>query len=472
MKTLLILLSAFLFTAETFGGESKKFEKTFQVPANKKIEFNGTSSMDVEIKSWNKNEIQIELIVEVSCSDKEVEKEYIGAFNIESWETSTDFIIKLNEPDFENHWSIWDIFKFRFHYYYETSKKGVIYIPETNNADMNIRYSQILLQNTKGEINLIGRGNEIRANDARNMGRIDNAYGNIYLKDCSGTLDLDTRGSELEIDGFEGRAKIKGLYSNMKINDVSEFLDVTTRSSEISIRNTGSDLKLEADYSNVVLENINGTVEMKHRGAELKAKNLGGLNFDGPYTNISIDGIRESSDNLVKIVNRSGSISLSDCQNDVRIIDSYSEIDLNNITGNIYLESRSNTISAKKIVGNWMSSSSYCDLTLKEIEADSISIVNKSNPVTVFSLNNPDFVGINNEYGAVTLDLPDNYEGEISLYATYGEIETEIPLKVKTQGSSSNAFGRVGTAERTLSIESRSANILLKTHPSQYSSKM
>lgn len=456
-------LIALLFVTTAITGTSRKeFKKSFPVQPNQSIDIRTVSSLDVKIRSWDKNEVMFDLDISINSSDNNFEEYYIETFDIIS--TSRTEYLLLEFEEIENGgWSIWDIFRLKFHFYVEKNISGEIWVPRDNPLTSDFRYGDVLLEDMAAEINIDGRSNELIIKNCPNIRTIKNDYGNVTISNSGGKLLLESRSSEVKLNGFSGIVKIDAPYSNVEIFDVDSTLILSTRSSNVIAKNIKGDLKLNSDYCKVEVENIEGYVTISDRSGELYIKNVEGLKIDIPYSKCRIDGINGKSNKPLEIASRSGNISIYNVIADIIIDDTYSNFDFKNITGNINLYSRSGEITGENIVGNWISETQYSSIKLKGLNADRVSVTNRSEPISIDFIKSPQSIDIKNEYGGVNLLLPNNYKGEVKLFATYADIDCDFPLKIKSQGNTVNAFGKVGDGGKaTMNIETRSEDILIK----------
>jgi len=462
-KTITLLVVLFFLMLTLSATERKKVKKSFPVQPGQAIEINTVSGLELKVNTWDKNEVSFNLAVKIMSSDKDYEDEYIEEFDITDVSNDSELILDFVEAG-NGGWSFWDIFRLKFHYYIEKNIEGEIYVPKNNSLRINTKYSNITISDVQGELNFNSRGNSLVLQNCGDVREIENNYGDVTIKNCSGKLDLNSKSSKIIVEGFSGATNIDANYSEIEVSDISGYLNILTRSAEVDIGNIGGDLKLNADYSNVRIKNIEGFAEIGNRSGAVKINSVGGLKINAPYTELDIENIRGTIDRKIEISNYSGEIKINKAVGDLFINDSYSDIKLAGIKGNIMLFSRSSTIEAENIVGSWTSDTEYCAISVLRINASKLMIDNRSNPVSVTFINNPDTVEIENNYGDVDIKVPSNYEAEILLFATYGSIETDIPLRLTSQGSSENAVGRIGTRKATMTIETHSADIKIKTH--------
>ncbi len=449
----------FLFSFTLFAAKEKTITKTIEVKPEQKIELNGVSGMDVKFVSWDKPEIKIDLKLRISSSDDDFELAYIKDFKIDTWETQSRLVVDLLETPEEAGFNFLNLFKLQISVTTNKNISGIIYIPANNPIITKFRYGEILFEDIKSELSVTGRGNELNFKNCADLREIENPYGDVSVIDSKGILKLETRSSKLEIINFSGATDVIAPYTPIKLAGLDGDLSLEGRSADLSIKDLKGNLILNAPYSEIEIANVEGTIDMKARSESVRIVGARGLKYNGPYTNLTVSGIASEQEADISIDNQSGKINISHTKGNIIIRDNYSDMNLKEIVGNIDLTSRSSKIRCEKIKGNWKSETQYSRIEIDEIDGEKVSVLNRSEAVLIDFLNHPKFVKVENTYGNIELALAKDYEGNFKIYSTYGNISSDFPLKVKTQGSSSNAYGSIGNSSSEIELETRSANI-------------
>lgn len=456
-KALLVLL--LLTYSGIFAEQTKTLERSFNVKSGQKIIIENLSGAKLIVKPWEKNEAYVKLRVKISSSDKDFEKEYIRSLALKESSDNTELRITYDETKSEGSgWKFLGI-DLRFNYYQKKEITGEIYIPEKNDFQTNAKYGELNVYDLEGEIELYGRSNKLIVKNCPNLKAIDNDYGDTDIEACGGNLLLRNRSNKTNIKAFNGSLKVEADYSNIIIDDVSSKVIVDSRSGDHSISNVKGDLKINSHYSNITLDNIGGFADVISKSGNIDINNAAGVNVNGEYCNIKLKSIHGKPEKTMKIKAKSGMLDIEDLTGNLNIDNPYSEMEFRQIKGNIDLSGKSSTVRGNNITGNWKSNTEYMTVKIRDLSAKSIDITNRSNPVILDLSTAPTDVNITNEYGEVKIDMPRGYSGEIDMSVQYGEIETNLPVKHKSLGSSAYAVGRVGNGQGKFSIETKSANI-------------
>jgi len=141
----------------------------------------------------------------------------------------------------------------------------------------------------------------------------------------------------------------------------------------------------------------------------------------------------------------------------------YSDIDLKSITGDVVIESGSNSIKGNDINGNWISETEYSKISLSDMVSDEVRITNRSEDVKVAFKNLPIKTIIENNYGNVNLSLPKEYLGEVILKSTYGEIKSNFEFYKIIENGKTKRRMKKGQNNSTLNINCSHGNVELIT---------
>lgn len=229
--TIFILLSWTLTTAQE---QQRILTKNFPLTANGKVAIDNSYG-SVKLKSWNKNEVAIEVKITVKGGNRERAEEFLDEIDI-AFDNSENEVRAMTQLPNQNRswWKSWSFFGTKSLNY---SIDYLVQMPQTAQLD------------------------------------IDNAYGNIYLDETDGAAQLECSYGRLDIG---------------KLNHPQNTIDLAyAPSSSIDFINGG---RIEADYSGLEIEQANRLVYE----ADFTKGNFGqitSLNFDADYGSLSIEEV-------------------------------------------------------------------------------------------------------------------------------------------------------------------------------------
>lgn len=460
MKHYLIFIACLLFALSAMAEQNTTLEKRITTTASQRIEIDGFSSTDISFKSWDKNEVYIKLDISISSSDDDYEKKFISSTKITESQTSSGVRLQFERiKDYSDGWSLLkSIFKGRF--YTKTEITGEIYVPQSNPLSTDLKYGTISLENMNGEINLNGKSNSLTLRNCSAIARVENDYGTTHIENSGGNLYLNAASSTVTINDFTGTVKIDANYSTVTINRVSNNIAINDKSGKLDIEDISGDAKIDADYSTITLNNVKGYADISSKSATIRVYSVDAVQVKANYSNVKINDVKGIPGKPIIVNGQSGDLTLEDAIGNVQIDNPYSTIDLAQIKGSITINSKSATIHADDIQGDWNSRTEYSSVTIRRLTANDVKMINKSNPISVQLKNVPSNIDILNEYGDVSVHMPSGFSGDVDLYAEYGTVDTNFPIRPKS-GRKSSYTAKVGSGNGSITIETKSANIEL-----------
>lgn len=462
MKTLLIaLISAVLYggAVETFD-KDRELEKRYPVEPGERIEIAGFNGSDITFRSWDKNEVSIKLRVRFESSDEEFEQRYIEEIAIKESRNSSGLSITLDEPRFSAAKGGWLSRLFRS-YYVRKEISGEIVVPQSNPLTAEVKYATLTLENMAGTVHLPGGNNDLTLKNCGALGEIRNDYGKTVIEQSGGNLKLTSKSGKVTVEEFNGPAWIDAEYTTIKVSRVKGETTIRSKSATITAGDIGSHLTVDADYSTLTVENVAGFLKVTNQSGKVRVRKVEGLSVDAKYTSVEAREVSGKAGKEITVLGQSGSLTLEDAAGNLRIENPYSKIDLKNIQGNIDLANKSGRVTAAGIQGDWTSATEYSTVTVRDLTAQTVRMTSKSNPIDLHLKTTPSVIDIRNEHGSVSVSMPVGYSGDVVMEASYGNIDTNLPIRSKSLGSGAYATGKVGSGSGSITIETKSAGIKL-----------
>jgi len=253
----------------------------------------------------------------------------------------------------------------------------------------------------KSSIRIISEHSDIDISGVKNSSEIENTHGNIKIMDCEGNLSIKNSHGDIEVKNLKGDIKIFSPHSSVNIEGASSA-EIEAGFEDINLKNL-KNLKLITKHAPVEISEINGEIyiENKHSEVRIKDSKLKGK-IEGEHLEIDGDGIMSE---------------------ELQIVNSYEPIILRNFSGKGKIYSRHN-----------------------EIEID----VGKGSNLEIEC-----------EYSDITLNLDEEWKGEISLDAYQGEVDvSNLPLNIEGEGTRKIFRANLG-GNNILSVKTTYGKILI-----------
>ncbi|MFA5833301.1 MAG: DUF4097 family beta strand repeat-containing protein [Bacteroidota bacterium] len=447
-----------MYSVMLLSAEVKSIKKTIPVKDAQAVELMGFSGASLTIKSWDKNEIAIDIKVDYSSSNKENEQEYVQSVDVTQEQTGERVIVSFRQSKRGDEGFSWKkLFSLQFFTYSNLKVTGEIYVPASHPLIADFRYGDYSLEGIQGSLELYGVSNTLFIKNCSAIKKIENNYGKTTIEQSGGGLSLEGTSSTISIRNFTGQVDADASYSTITLNSIKQNATVLCVSGHIEMNDIGGNVILDAKYSKMRLEKVRGTTSIESQSGTIQMKEIFGADIDAPYSNISIESVNGTG-NPISVRNMSGDVTIYNCSRDVKIEDSYSKIELENIQGNIKIAGQSSSIDGKRITGNVIIKDEYADIQIDQLSASTVEITNKSNKIDIDLLTKPAKIEIFNEYGPVSVRLPD-FIGDVKLKASYGSVITNLPVEVEEIGGGFIAMGKIGNGSGTMNIKTVSGNI-------------
>lgn len=270
--------------------KSRTINKEYKVNADAKVSIDNRYG-DLKITTWDKNRVEIEVIITVKGDDIDSVEERLESIDVE-FEASSSFVSA--KTIFEKEQKGWSFWKKSRNLSYKINYK--VKMPKTNDADLDNDYGSIYLGDLSGQADINCDYGKIT------VGELSASNNNINLDYCSlsnidymksGNVNVDY--SKITIDETEN-AKVNADYSTVKFGktqninfnidygsiSIDEAIDVNGNSdyASMSFGTIIKNLEIETDYGSISVKRL--------------AKGFENVVIDGQYAGIKI-GVDEGA---------------------------------------------------------------------------------------------------------------------------------------------------------------------------------
>ncbi len=270
-KILFILLVVPVMAFATDKGKGK-YEKSKSIKKEYSVDSDALLRIDnkygnVDVTSWNKNQVVIEVKITVSGNNEEKVIKRLSMIDVKFDASRGEVYAKTVIGKNSSNWSSWWGKKSNVHYQIDYKVK----VPMTNDASLN------------------------------------NDYGNIYLNELKGDASINCDYGKIIIgDLYSTRNKINLDYCSSSTIGKMNGGSINADYSKFTVEDAG-DIRLNADYSTSVFESLNDLSYNCDYGS-LKANRARSIVGDGDYLTTRLGQIAKK----VEITSDYGSIRIED----------------------------------------------------------------------------------------------------------------------------------------------------------------
>lgn len=292
--TMLFLALSMLISTQIYAADAEKtksIHKTFKVTAKHVLEIENQFGK-VDIKSWDKNEIKvdIEIIVDVN-SDKKAQQK-LDEIQIDFKESSDRLSIKTNLGSEDKDVNITGKQKIEINY--------TIMMPITNELDLENKFGAITLDQLKGRAEI-----EVQFGSAK-IGKLFSNTNDLVFKfsdpiiiDEIGGGEIDLKFSKLEL-GKSGELELSSQMSDSKIGDVQNS-QMKVNYGSIELKSV-PELKLNSSMSTIRIAELKngGDIDVQYGKLIIGklSKDFKGLTINSKFTPVEISVEQGSAFNL------------------------------------------------------------------------------------------------------------------------------------------------------------------------------
>ena len=215
-------------------------EKTFQINQGKTLKVDASSG-NIEISSWDKNEVY----VKISGNNRAKEK---VEFTFQNDENRVDVIAKSKSSFFGFSSGIRMRFEIKvprnFNPETHTSGGNIKLDGLTGNPILKTSGGNIFVKNTTGNIRTNTSGGEIRVENVSCSVNLSTSGGNITANNFNGNFDAHTSGGNIKLTGNDSKIYAERSGGNIKLNYTGENKGI-----ELSTSGGDIEINLPADFN-------------------------------------------------------------------------------------------------------------------------------------------------------------------------------------------------------------------------------
>ena len=257
IKVILSVISiiVFLFPILILAEGNILIEKEYTVGPNDNLSVK-VSVADIQLKSWDKEEVNIKIIGSESVND-------YFKFDFSYVDGSVNLVSEKKED-----WGSWGYIK---------NYSIKIYVPSKFNIDVKTSGGDIEAKMIKGNIQFYTSGGDLELKSLKGELVVKTSGGDIELKDFEGNSEVKTSGGDIEAKGIDGSIVAKTSGGDIEINAKDGKVIAGTSGGDIGLKFSGNNLGVELYTSggsiNVQLsEDFSADVLLKTSGGSIKNK--------------------------------------------------------------------------------------------------------------------------------------------------------------------------------------------------------
>ena len=216
--------------------KNKSVNKSYNVSSSDKLQIENSFGK-VEVHTWNKNEVKVDVTIEVSANTAAFAQKVIDGISVDDSKNGGDISFKTSNKGVNNSKDEKSTMKVN----YEIS------MPASNPLSISNSFGSTVVPDFKGEITLLSKFGSLTTGTLSNVKSIDVEFGSAKIESANGPVTI--KYSSGEIDKLVGNIKLDIEFSSViKINIDNSLtgLDAKVSYSTVNFRPAGD---LSASYN-------------------------------------------------------------------------------------------------------------------------------------------------------------------------------------------------------------------------------
>lgn len=231
-----------------------------------------------------------------------------------------------------------------------------------------------------------------------------NYLGDISVKDYDAPITINERYGDIDIASTTGKLNITHRYGNVTVSDSLNSLNLETHYSRIDLK-TMLSLSLDCAYSRGIIDTVKkDTVLTDARYSKFTIQSANNVSIDGKHSELSLKNITGG----------------------LNIRNSYENIYMENIEGNILVKASDCKIDIQKAISdNIIIEDAYDNIRLYGITAKRVDIVQRKGKLELDFDRIDDALNIKSSYSKIYLSLPKELKALFNVEVYNGKISNQ-----------------------------------------------
>ena len=338
-------------------------------------------------------------------------------------------------------------------------------IPMNVMIGLQTRYSSVDIRGFRKGLRVENRSGKVLVNDIKESVMISNDYGEVTAGEISGDLKITNRSSKVDVKNVIGLVQINAEYSKINISAIDGDIAMTNRSGVLNAFDIRGGIRGVGPYMNYELTNIDGEISIDNKSGDVTIDGARTLSVSGDYVNIFAKGV--NSGIPLQIDGRSADIRLEQIESDITLSGQYLNTELTNIDGSVTIRNRSGEITLTNISKDLSIEGEYLEIEVNKFYGENISVVNRSNDVSLETMSSLKRVFLENQNGDIEITLNKPFIGTVLLENEYGDLSSDLKLadqRIDRSDNSINISGKTGDGDGKMSIRNKSGDIQIRSN--------
>lgn len=212
--------------------KTRSINKSYNVSASDKLNIDNSFGK-VEVHTWEKNEIKVDVTIEVSASREDLAQKIFDGITVNDTQSGKDISFKTKINGSGNNGGKGEKSTMRVNY--------SISMPASNSLQIDNEFGATVLPDYRGEVDLVSKFGSLTTGSLPNVKRIDVEFGHASFENISNG-NISIKYSNASFGKLTGTIKLNLEFSNsvkMSMDNALTGLDVKASYSTLSLKPVG-----------------------------------------------------------------------------------------------------------------------------------------------------------------------------------------------------------------------------------------
>ena len=364
-----------------------------------------------------------------------------------------------------------------------------------NNLDIRSTFSQIDVQNITGKVSITNSSGAIYLEKidgdldvANSFGPIEvvyikghtslsNSYAPIIVDNSAGQLDITTSGV-VNVDGHDGDADIRSSNGEIDLFGITGQLIAVNSFGLMQVEKVGGDAEIENSNAPTEVTNVKGQLTVSNKFAPITISDVGGkvivkssngvVSVENTRAGVSIVNRFDEVSVLnvagaVSVFNTNAPVTVTKANAQVNVVSQFGPVMVSRVTGDVKVENQNASVDLADITGATIVNTTFGLVSCENLRG-SFLIGNDNGSVEMVRI-----LGIDKDsevrttFGDILLELSQPASYNLSATTSYGEIDTNLPMKISSNEGVSTAQYLTKKTNPSIKLTGNNSSIKITT---------
>jgi DUF4097 and DUF4098 domain-containing protein YvlB len=272
---------------------------------------------------------------------------------------------------------------------------------------------------------------------------ITDSYGSVIANGISGELIVKASQGRVEASGIQGRvslslknssvdaSNIRGNVSvtgakDARLSQIGGSLDLTANNGSIELREIAGPVHVDAPFSRINAQGLAETAELKTEHASIKLARAADVTIEAPRSDVQAENI----------------------SGDLYVSSSHSQIQARNVSGLLQVEAEQSSVTAEDVRGQIVIDTSHGEVAVRNFD-EGVTVRTSYRNVSLATAAQPaGDIDVENSHGEIKLALPPASEFQLDAKSPGGQVKLIGFNDIQQRAGDALSFGSYGPTIR------------------------